>query len=275
MTRGRMASVVMLSITGVVLLGACSQSDSGAKPSQGRQPSSQTLSSTAVSRPPPTPAVTSPGKIGASQGPISGTSAPLRAPSPYPVEAPYVAVTASPGAPPLDFGQPVASLDAVLNNHGRQRVDGEKAARDIAKLLLDSRSSMSGEDVLGLISSSNLSSTTRASLIWDYDRSRGANLQRHCEPAAGAYARSSYEGSASQPTRVSFNFACFLSSDPLKFGSWYVTSYDVVPSPGGAWQLAEAGFGKAPIGWPPNRMNMTAAEKSRLLVGPGWRRLSP
>ena len=194
---------------------------------------------------------------------------------PSPEQQAYVAVTPSPGAPPLDFGQPAASMEAVLSNHGRQRVDGEKAARDIAKLLLDSRSSMPGEEVLGLISSPNLPATTRAGLIWDYDRTsnRGANMRRHCEPAAGAYARSSYEGSVSRPTRVSFNFACFETSDQMKFGTWYITSYDVEPSQSGGWQLAEAGFGKAPIGV--SRITMTAAERSELLVGSGWRRLGP
>jgi hypothetical protein len=234
-------------VTGATLLGACSPSGI---------------------------AVTSQGKLGASQGPLSGSPEPLRAP--YPVPAPYVAVKPSPGAPPLDFGEPIASVEAVLSNHGRQRVDGETAARDIAKLLLDSRTSRSGEEVLGLISSPALAPATRAGLIGDYDRTsaRGGNLQRHCEPGAGAYARSSFEGPAGQPTRVSFNFACFLSSVPMKIGFWYVTSYDVVSSPGGGWQLAEAGFGKGTlIGV--TGSTMTAAEKSKLLVGPGWRRLSP
>lgn len=272
--RGR-ALLVSLTVTGAALLGACSPSGSGATPSPEQQAWAGTLSSAAESRPSPTRAATSPGKFGTSQAPLSGTSEPLRPPYPYPAPAPYMAVKPSPGAPPLDFGQPVASLNAVLNNHGRQRVDGEKAARDIAKLLLDSRSSMSGEYVLGLISSPNLPSATRASLSWDYDRTstRGVNLRRYCEPAAGAYARSSYEGSASQPTRVSLNFACFETSDRMKSGTWYITSYDVVPSQSGGWQLAEAGFGKAPLGV--SRITMTAAEKSELLVGPGWRRLSP
>jgi hypothetical protein len=264
-SRGGRASLVMLSVTGAVLLGACSPSGSGAKPPSERQASAGTLSSAAVSSPPPTPAVASPGKSGGSQGPLSDTTAPKL--------APYVAVKPSPGGPPLDFGQPIVSMEAVLNNHGRQRVDGEKAARDIAKLLLDSRTRMSGQEVLGLISSPALPGTTRALLINDYDRMRDAHVQRHCEPAAGAYARTSFEGAASQPTRVSLNFACFVRSDPMNFGFWYITSYDVVPSLSGGWQLAEAGFGKAPIGTP--SMNMTAAEKSQLLVGPGWRRLSP
>jgi hypothetical protein len=165
-------------------------------------------------------------------------------------------------------------MEAVLNNHGRQRVDGEKAARDIAKLLLDSRSRMSGEQLLGLISAPTLPATTRAVVIEDYDRMRDARVERHCEAAAGAYLRSSFQGAASQPTRVSVNFACFVRSDPMDFGFWYVTGYDVVPSPGRAWQLAGAGFTGTPIGWPPGGMTMTAAEKSQLLVGPGWRRLS-
>ena len=275
MTCGGRALLASLTVTGAALLGACSPSGSGATHSPEQQASAGPLSSAAASRTPSTRAANSPGEFGASQEPLSGTSEPLRAPYPYPVPAPYVAVTPSPGAPPLDFGQPVASLNAVLINHGRQRVDGEKAARDIAKLLLDSRSSMSGEYVLGLISSPNLPSTTRASLIWDYDRTStgGANMRRHCEPAAGAYARSSYEGPASQPTRVRFNFACFETSDQMKFGTWYITSYDLEPSQSGGWQLAEAGFGKAPIGV--SRITMTAAEKSELLVGPGWRRLNP
>lgn len=267
MTRGGIASLVILSFTGAILLGACSPSGSGARPSPERQALAGALSSAAASRTPPTRAVASPAKSAASQEPLPDTTAPKA--------APYVAVTPSPGAPPLDFGQPVASMEAVLNNHGRQRVDDEKAARDIAKLLLDSRSSMSGEEVLGPISSPTLPATTRALLIADYDRARGANMRRHCEPAAGAYARSSYEDSASQPTRVSFNFACFETSDQMKFGTWYITSYDVEPSQSGGWQLAEAGFTGTPIGWPPMGMNMTAAEKSKLLVGPGWRRLSP
>lgn len=229
MSRGGRASLLMLSVTGAVLLGACSPSGSGAKPSPEWQASADTLTSTAASRTPPTRAVASPAKSAASQEPLSETSAPK--------PAPYVAVKPSLGGPPLDFGQPTGSMEAVLNNHGRQRVDGEKAARDIAKLLLDSRSSMSGEEVLGLISSPALPATTRALLIEDYDRMRNAHVQRHCEPVAGAYARSSFEGSASEPTRVSFNFACFLSSDPMKIGFWYVTSYDVVPSLSGGWQL--------------------------------------
>ena len=195
--------------------------------------------------------------------------------TPFEYTDPYAAVTPSPGVPPLDFGQPVASLAAVLNNQGRQRVDGEKAARDIAKLLLDSRSSMPGQEVLGLISSPDLPARTRAGLIWDYDRTstRGANMGRHCVPAAGAYARSSYEGPAGQPTKVSFNFACFIWADLMDFGSWYITSYDVEPAQSGGWRLAAAGFGKAPIGV--FGITMTAAEKSEFLVGPGWRRLSP
>jgi hypothetical protein len=262
-----MTSLVMLSVTGAVLLGACSPAGSGAKPSPGRQASTGTVSSAAVSGLSPTSAVTSPAKGGASPGTLSDMT--------EPTPTPYVALKPSPGAPPLDFGQPIASMERVLNNHGRQRVDGETAARDMAKLLLDSRTSRSGEEVLGLISSPTLPVTTRANLIWDYDRSstRGANLQRYCEPAAGAYARSSYQGPASQPTRVSVNFACFVRSDRIHIGAWYITSYDVEPSQSGSWQLAEAGFGKAPIGV--LRINMTAAEKSELLVGPGWRRLSP
>jgi hypothetical protein len=267
LSRGGRASLVILSVTGAVLLGACSPSGSGAKPPSERQHSAGTFSSATVSSPRPTPSVAFPRTSGGSQGPLSDATAPK--------PAPYVAVKPSAGGPPLDFGQPIASMEAVLNNHGRQRVDGEKAARDIAKLLLDSRTRMSGEEVIGLISAPTLPATTREFLINDYDRSRGGNLQRYCDPAAGAYARSSYEGSASLPSRVSFNFACFETSDLMKFGAWYITSYDVVPSLSGGWQLAEAGFSGTPIGWPPNRMNMTAAEKSRLLVGPGWRRLSP
>lgn len=263
MTRGRIASLVILSIAGAVLLGACSQSGSGAQTSHGRQSSAGSLTSTAASGPPPSRVVTSPGKGGQSQVPLVGEQ----------LQAPYVAVKPSPGAPQLDFGQPIASEEAVSRNHGRQRVDGEKAARDIAKLLLDSRSSRSGEEVLGLVSSPILPATTRAYLIADYDRSRNGNLQRFCEPHAGAYIRSSFDGSASEPTRVNINFACFLWSTLLKFGAWYVTGYSVVPSQSGGWQLAEAGFSKAPIGLSP--MNMTVVEKSQLLVGPGWRRLSP
>jgi len=264
---GKSRFVTLMAI-GAVLLGACSSSAGVATPSPAGRASAGALTSTAVSRLPPTRAVTSPGRGWSSTEPLSGVLAPE--------PAPYLAVRPSPGAPPLDFGQPVASLGAVLDNRGRQRVDGEKAARDIAKLFLDSRTSRSGDELLGLISAPTLDAQTRALLVTDYDATgaRGGNIGRHCEPEAGAYLRSSFEGPESGPTRVSVNFACFLSSDPLKLRFWYVTGWDVEPSRTGGWQLAGAGFSGAP---PPGReaMDMTASARSKLLAGPGWRRLSP
>lgn len=155
-TRGGNASLGMLTVTGVILLGACSPAGSGARRSPERQTAAGTLKSTEVFRP-STLSVASPGKGGASTGPFS---------SALPVKpAPYGVVEPSPGAPPLGFGQPVASREAVLNNHARPRVDGEKAARDIAKLVLNSRTGRSRGEVFGPISSPTLDAQTCALLV--------------------------------------------------------------------------------------------------------------
>lgn len=206
------------------------------------------------------------GRGDAQDGP-AGTFTPVPGLTWHPVEGadPVVDETPEPLALRADLDAAVAARSGT-----RVRVSAESFAVQVAQVLIDVRHGVSGNEVLARIASDDLPDEVRRYLAQDVDSIQQSRLERHLDPAAGAWIRSRLVGPADAPIRVETELAAVMVSEPIGFRKWYRTRYDVVWEDG-RWSLI--GFSDGSFG--PKTAPLTPAERRDFLPGPGWRFVPP
>ncbi len=192
-----------------------------------------------------------------------------------PEEPPYVPLTpppSEPGRPPLRVGALVVTLDDALRtaSAGRDRLSGEAAALDFAKLLVDARASATApRQLVDAVAAPSLEPSIREQLVRQILLQRQVKAERHYDLSRPAFYRSSITGDPGSPSRVNFELAALLVSEPLNIKGYYATRFDVawVQS---RWRLTFFSEGAAAD---TREAVPTRQELRRWLRGPGWREL--
>lgn len=183
-----------------------------------------------------------------------------------------VAGASQPTGPALNVGGEMVTLDGVraVSAAGRSRQHGEATARDIAKIVMDAPTDVTGEEFVTAMAALQLPAEVREYLIWDIDGQRAMRSARRYDLSVGGFYRSSIEGRDSSPTRVSLEIAAVVIAEGSDIRFWYATRWDVAWEDKAGWRLIDYSDGS--IG--PETNTLTQAQQRKYLTGSGWRPLA-
>jgi hypothetical protein len=150
---------------------------------------------------------------------------------------------------------------------GQTRLDGEQFALEVAHLVMDVRGDWDAEKAIDAVSSDGIDPQLKQFLIDDIDGQRAIGSGRSYGPGVDMWIRSRVEGSDAAPRKLDVEIAGVLLAKPFDLADWYRTRVDVVWQDE-RWQLV--GYSSGGYG-PESSANLTEAQQTAYLTGPGWR----
>ena len=234
-------------------------------------PATPTSAPTPTATTPATPAAPTAGANRACSA-LGDSTAP--APNPgLPGGAPSLAPASTPPGPALAAASEGITLEAALRGAGSgpQRAKGEQAARDFLAVLLDTRPALTGKQVVCALAGPDLSPAVGRFLAVERNTLRNPAGPANRRPAAGGggFYRSVAIGGDAAPSQVRTEFAVPVQADVPKYTAWTIYRVEVGYAAGTGWRLTDYGDNGAG----PSGPTLSAADRARFLVGPGWRPL--